>query len=470
MSDIRPPKWLLYTLRVLSCLVLAATAGCYMPIREGLMPKAVLWLLIPLALLLQILPYLLYHRIPPMTGHRPGKLFSGHSRHTLRACAHGVEILKIFLGSTALVVLWHLIRLPMLWQGEWRDWLWSGLLAFLVECVVFWNGMICLYLCSVQLGIRWRVIGALCGLIPIVHLVVLYRILREVGGEVDLECTRIMRNARRKDARVCETRYPILLVHGVFFRDSQRLNYWGRIPDELIQNGATVYYGNQPSAASVRDSAGMLAKRIRTIVEEAGCEKVNIIAHSKGGLDIRAALAFEDIAPMVASVITINTPHRGCRYAEILLDTASEGVRTKIAATYNAAATLWGDPDPDFLAAVRDLTSTRCAILNEETAGDAGNTAGILCRSFHSSLARFTGAQLPLAGSYLIARWFDGPNDGLVADDSAHWVEDHTLITPTGKEGISHADMIDLCRKNIPGFDVREFYVELVSDLKARGL
>jgi triacylglycerol lipase len=30
--------------------------------------------------------------------------------------------------------------------------------------------------------------------------------------------------------------------------------------------------------------------------------------------------------------------------------------------------------------------------------------------------------------------------------------------------------MIDLNRTNIPGFDVREFYVELVSDLKNRGL
>ena len=29
--------------------------------------------------------------------------------------------------------------------------------------------------------------------------------------------------------------------------------------------------------------------------------------------------------------------------------------------------------------------------------------------------------------------------------------------------------MIDLNRENIPGFDVREFYVKLVHDLKERG-
>ena len=42
------------------------------------------------------------------------------------------------------------------------------------------------------------------------------------------------------------------------------------------------------------------------------------------------------------------------------------------------------------------------------------------------------------------------------------------LTTPTGR-GISHGDVIDLNRENITGFDVREFYVNLVHDLKERG-
>ncbi len=90
---------------------------------------------------------------------------------------------------------------------------------------------------------------------------------------------------------------PLLLVHGVFFRDFRYLNYWGRIPKELIRNGATVYYGQQQSAAAVEDSGKELAARIRQIVEETGCGKVNIIAHSKGGLDSRAAIAHCGMAP-----------------------------------------------------------------------------------------------------------------------------------------------------------------------------
>ena len=43
------------------------------------------------------------------------------------------------------------------------------------------------------------------------------------------------------------------------------------------------------------------------------------------------------------------------------------------------------------------------------------------------------------------------------------------MLRPKGKRGISHGDMIDLNRENIRGFDVREFYVQLVSDLREKG-
>ena len=62
------------------------------------------------------------------------------------------------------------------------------------------------------------------------------------------------------------------------------------------------------------------------------------------------------------------------------------------------------------------------------------------------------------------------PSVGLVSEKSFAWGERYTLLTPLKHRGISHGDMIDLNRENIDGFDVREFYVQLVSDLKARGL
>ena len=79
----------------------------------------------------------------------------------------------------------------------------------------------------------------------------------------------------------------------MFFRDFDHFNYWGRIPAELEKNGATIYYGEHNSAAAVNDSALELEKRIKEIVQQTGCGKVNIIAHSKGGLDSRTAIPLQ---------------------------------------------------------------------------------------------------------------------------------------------------------------------------------
>ena len=49
------------------------------------------------------------------------------------------------------------------------------------------------------------------------------------------------------------------------------------------------------------------------------------------------------------------------------------------------------------------------------------------------------------------------------------WGEKFTFLEPSGNRGISHGDVIDLNRENIEGFDVREFYVGVVHDLKERG-
>ena len=71
--------------------------------------------------------------------------------------------------------------------------------------------------------------------------------------------------------------------------------------------------------------------------------------------------------------------------------------------------------------------------------------------------------------TYHLAKYFDGANDGLVGETSFAWGENYRLLTVNGKRGISHGDMIDLNRENIEEFDVREFYVQLVADLKERG-
>ena len=197
-----------------------------------------------------------------------------------------------------------------------------------------------------------------------------------------------------------------------------------------------------------------------------GCQKVNVIAHSKGGLDIRCAVNQSDIGRYIASITTINTPHRGCEFAQYLLEKIPVKMQEKIAGTYNSAMRKLGDKNPDFMAAVNDLTADTCKKMDS----GFGIPEGIFCQSVGSKLNKATNGKFPLNFTYNLVKYFDGPNDGLVSETSFEWGEKYTFITTDGKRGVSHGDMIDLNRENIDGFDVREFYVSLVADLKNRGL
>ena len=383
-----------------------------------------------------------------------------------RMLTNGAELLILFMVSTILSILYTV----WLWfnlqpQDVTAFWI-NFFIVVICEAVLFWNGIIRVYLTSVQLGIKWRIIGIACGMIPIVNLVALYKMITIVMKEIQFENEKYNLNAGRADKIECKTKYPLLLVHGVFFRDSRYLNYWGRIPNELIKNGATVYYGVQDSAASVKECGKEIAKRIKEIVKETGCEKVNIIAHSKGGLDSRYAISCLEVAEFVASLTTVNTPHRGCIFADYLLNRLPESFCQSIAGKYNRTLLKLGDKNPDFMTAVKDLTASACSKFNEAVP----NMSHIFYQSIGSKMEKATSGRFPLNVSYPLVRHFDGESDGLVAVESMKWGEQFTFARVNGYRGISHGDMIDLNRENIHGFDVREFYFNIVKDLKNRGL
>lgn len=379
-----------------------------------------------------------------------------------RICSAGCELLRIFLISLVLTVIYMLYLISQVEMGLWLS---NLLMVIIIEAIVFWNGIIRIYLTSNQLGFKWRVIGIACGWLPIVNLIVLTKLIRLADNEVIFENKKAVLNNLRNKQQICKTKYPLLLVHGVFFRDFKYFNYWGRIPEELELNGAIIYYGNHQSAASVSNSGIELAQRIKTIVAENGCEKVNIIAHSKGGLDCRYTLDHLNIAPYVASLTTVNTPHRGCVFADYLLEKIPEQVKQKVATGYNTTLKKLGDKNPDFIAAVSDLTASSCQKFNDQVK----DVSGVFYQSVGSKLNVASNGRFPLNFSHHLVKYFDGPNDGLVAESSFPWGDNYTFLTTKSNRGISHGDMIDLNRENIFDFDVREFYVQLVRDLKEKG-
>ena len=382
----------------------------------------------------------------------------------LKRIRDGYRLLIIFLVNIFMDILFYLISYYK-YQIDFKVLLINLIVLIIGLGIVFWNGIIRSYIYSKQLGIRYRVIGILLSLIPIVHIIMLIKIIKICFEEVEFENDKIIINLERKDKEICKTKYPILFVHGIFFRDFTNFNYWGRIPDELIKNGATIFYGNHSSSLSVKDSAKEIADRIKEIVDRTNCKKVNIIAHSKGGLDSRYAISNLGMDKYVASLTMINTPNHGCQFAEYLLNKAPVGFKEKVASTYNHALKKLGDKDPDFIAGVTDLAFDKVEKLNKKMP----SSNKVYYQEFGSILKKARGGRFPLNLTNNFVGLFDGRNDGLVGEESFQLDENFTLIEPKYDRGISHGDVIDLNRENIKGYDVREFYVQLVSDLKKKG-
>jgi len=439
---------------ILTALV-ASMSGIIFSINSGLIAVIIIcWIVAAFICLLGSI------LLPKLSSRRLNILRAGNEQLSVFGISCSLTFILYVLG-----IFGHLSGVPSFMDDK-KLWLINLIFSIVAEGMVFWSGMLRIFFTSEQLAVKWRAIAIGCGLIPVANVIVLRKMMAIVREEIQFENNRMVVNINRKGQKICETKYPIFMVHGIFFRDFAYLNYWGRIPKALEENGATIFYGNHQSAASVEKCAEELAARLKEICEKTGCGKVNVIAHSKGGLDMRYAISHLGASQYVASLTTINTPHRGCEFADYLLGKIPKEQQLLVAKQYNAAFTKLGDKEPDFLEGVSDLTDTACEKFNADTP----DMPGIYYQSVGSKQNHALSGRFPLNMSYLFVKHFDGPNDGLVGEKSFKWGEDYTFLTTTGKRGISHGDMIDLNRENIKDFDVREFYIQLVHRLKERGL
>ncbi|MBE6989224.1 MAG: triacylglycerol lipase [Ruminococcaceae bacterium] len=267
----------------------------------------------------------------------------------------------------------------------------------------------------------------------------------------------------------CRTRYPLLLIHGAGFRDLRWPVYWGRIPAWLEARGAQIHYGLQDSWGSVETNAAEIARRIKTICAETGCGKVNVIAHSKGGLDARMAASSLGVGERIASLTTIATPHRGSHTVDRLFAVPRPAFSAAAFAVNNWIRAV-GDKRPDFYAVCRGFTTSAMERFNRENP----DVPGIFYQSYGCVMSHPL-ADIHLSMANYVVSHIEGPNDGLVSLRSAQWGERFCVLRGNSRRGISHLDAIDLRRAPLTRrrgehvSDICEVYEQIVSDLRQRG-
>jgi triacylglycerol lipase len=256
-------------------------------------------------------------------------------------------------------------------------------------------------------------------------------------------------------------RYPVVLVHGISVHDRKGVfGFWGRIPEVLRGAGIPVYFGNTDAWGGSESNALILKETVEKVMRETGAPKVNLIAHSKGGLDCRFLISRHDFGDRVASLTTISTPHRG---AELADEVASWKIlyTPPVRALVERFGRLSGDAVPDLYQMMRDVTTENMRRFNEETPPDP--------RVYFQSL--YTVMNKPeddwlFHATYAYISKNRGPNDGVVSEWSACWGENARKIR---SEGISHRDILDMRKRRISGVDIPELYRDMVRDLSLRG-
>src|SRR6185312_6262378 len=196
---------------------------------------------------------------------------------------------------------------------------------------------------------------------------------------------------------------PVVLVHGLFgFDKIARFRYFHRIAEHLESLGCHAHAVRLPAAKAVPDRARVLADAIAALPHE----RVDLIAHSLGGLDARYALAKLGLAERVRSLVTIGTPHRGTPLADLAAGNGPLALARKTVRALGVplAAVDWLSPSAleRFNQDVRDVPGVRYACV-------VGGIVG--------------GAALPISPLHSYLKSIAGPNDGLVPVSSQFWGE-----------------------------------------------
>jgi triacylglycerol lipase len=253
---------------------------------------------------------------------------------------------------------------------------------------------------------------------------------------------------------------PVILVHGIVSNDrSKIINYWGRVPDILKKYGIKIYFGNTDSWGDYESNAKILKTTIDKVLEETDSEKVNIIAHSKGGIDSRYLIWNYDYGKKVASLTTISTPHHGSEIADLIYQ--QNIVHTSIIKnTLVAFGKFYGDINPDPYNVNYQLTTENMKKFNENFDMDQKVYYQSLYTTMNSPFD-----DLIFYSSYQYIKKIHGKNDGVVSEWSSKW--GNNIIKIEG--GISHAEIIDIKKRNISRINIPEIYIKIVNGLSEMG-
>jgi triacylglycerol lipase len=259
-------------------------------------------------------------------------------------------------------------------------------------------------------------------------------------------------------------RYPIVLMHGFgILAGMRRGGHLYAAASHLRMHGVAAFAPNVSPYNTVEFRMGMWRRRIQHVLRATGRAKVNLVAHSMGGLDARYLVSVEGFHRYVASLTTIATPHHGTSIAGLVLsqpDVVREAL-ADLADWIGARAIL--DGEADFRTAIRQLTPEYVQHRFNEQVKDHPN---VKYWSFGGVAGKGTRVPinpvLRLGNSHIYS--IEGRNDGLVSAESSRWGQWRGIVEA------DHALQVGLSITPATHFDSRAFFLGIARFLSSEGL
>lgn len=259
-------------------------------------------------------------------------------------------------------------------------------------------------------------------------------------------------------------RHPIVMLHG--FGIVAALRRKGHLHHEamhLREHGVLAYAPNVAPYHTVTVRSSMWQDRLEHVLRETGAEKLNIIAHSMGGLDARHLISEHGMHEVIASLTTISTPHHGSYTAQLMLEQPERLRETAADLVDWVGEKALSDATSDVLQALSELTPDHvCNHFNP----DHPNHPSVRYWSYAGAAGK--GTDIPINP---VMRLLNGPlyraeglNDGFVSVKSARWG------TFMGTLKADHAQQVGIGVTDSGPFDSNRFYLSVARRLGREGL
>ena len=289
--------------------------------------------------------------------------------------------------------------------------------------------------------------------------------------------------------------YPVVFVHGMAGFDALKvggvsMDYFGNTVQDLEARGENVHRVVLPPFDTSDVRARELELQLTEIMRRTNAAKLNLVAHSQGGLDARVLISPEGLGwgDRIATLVTISTPHRGTIAANVAAGVADgipdsigrsviEGIAGLLSRTIYDV-----ERDPQLRAQLAQLSEPAMATFNARYVDDprvrylswAGRSnlrAGLfVCDGGrHDNEPWKLDALLPIFSPVAVATEWGVPaqvSDGLVTVESAKWgtFEGCVAADHLDEVGMPNANQIDLSI-----FDSKQFYRDVVAELRTHG-